>query len=133
MEAAGVDMHLSALSFDHVQQAYSLLACEFLYLFITREAERMMARNRDSLLGQCVWEAFPDLLGTKVEHACRRAASEGVSSEFDHYCPALDIWYHLQLDPMDGGIIVGGRDISREKLLEEHLTQSKDILSLVSE
>src|SRR6266851_4054 len=116
MEAAGLDKHLAALAFDQVQQAYVLLDSEFRYIFINREAERMMARNRDSLLGQSVWETYPDLLGTRVEHAYRRAASEGVSSEFDNYYAASDRWYHLQVDPMDGGIIVGFRDISHEKL-----------------
>lgn len=129
----GFQTTLAARAFELVRQAYLVLDREFRFVYMNGEAEQLMGCDRTAYLERVVWEAFPDLIGTKLEIEYRKVASERVSSEFEHYYPAWKRWFHLQIDPLEGGIIVAFRDITQQKTLQEELAQSKDVLELVCE
>ncbi len=123
----------AALVLEEVRHAYMVFDSEFRYMLFNREAERLTGLDRAKLIGQCVWDAHPGILGTQIERAYRRAAAERVQARFEYYHAAVDRWFHMQVDPMDGGLIVGFRDITQEKSLQQELARSKDVISLVSE
>lgn len=123
----------AALALEEVRYAYMVFDSEFRYMLFNREAERLTGLDRAKLIGQCVWDAHPGILGTQIERAYRRAAAERAQARFEYYHAAVDRWFHMQVDPMEGGLIVGFRDITQEKSLQEELARSKDVISLVSE
>lgn len=124
---------IAAVALEQVKHAYYILDHEFVFAFINAEAQRVLNMDRSSLLGRGLWDVFPDVVNTKLEDEFRRVAAERVPSSFEYYYSTWDRWYHLQADPIDAGLIVGFREITHEKLLQEELARSKDILALVSE
>ena len=44
------------------------------YIYVNAQAERMLGRSRADLIGKCVWEEFPFVVGREDERQLRRAA-----------------------------------------------------------
>ena len=59
--------------------------------FVNAPAERLLGRPRSELLGKCVWDEFPSVVGTEVERQLRRAAAEQVVFEFDPRGPLVRV------------------------------------------
>jgi two-component system, cell cycle sensor histidine kinase and response regulator CckA len=96
------------------------------FTYINPEAEELLGRKRDDLLGKNLWEEFPDLKGTPFEQNYRRVASEQVGVEFEASDATGKIWFEMRAYPSSGGISVFFRDVSeRKRVEEERLTTSK--------
>ncbi len=78
-------------------------------------------QTRDTLMGQPVWEVFPELRGSTMDSECRRAMAlqETVSFEF-HYAP-LACWFDLRAYPSPEGLTMYFQDITRRKADEQAL------------
>ena len=67
---------------EHMADGLYVLEREWRFKYLNRSVEAFVKRQRESLLGRVIWEAFPELLGTDVERAFRRAA-EGALEGLD--------------------------------------------------
>jgi len=63
------------------------------FSYVNAEAEQLIGRQRDDVLGQTLWEAFPAAVGTEIEESYRRAVATGESVSFETYYPEpLNAW-----------------------------------------
>jgi len=62
--------------------AFFTLDPEWRFTFVNTEAERVLERRRDELLGVSIWEAFPEAVGTVSEEQYRLARQTGRPVEF---------------------------------------------------
>src|SRR3954453_24163867 len=71
---------------------YSLDA-EWRFAHVNAQAEKLLGRTRDELLGQVIWEAFPATVNGVFEQSYRRAVQTGQPVAFDaHYPEPLNGW-----------------------------------------
>lgn len=95
-------------------------------VYVNAEAERIHQFTRSEMLGKIIWELFPALLGTKLEHEFRRAVTDHVTVEFENYYEPWDRWYALKGYPTpDGGLTTFIRDITEQKTQQEALAASE--------
>jgi PAS domain S-box-containing protein len=120
---------------ETVKEGFCLLTRDWRYLYVNREAERILQRHRSELLGRVMWEEFPETIGTIVEHELVRALKRGVSVEFENYYPSLQTWFEVRGLPTEGGLAIYFRDItalrhSRQqvKLLAECVSRITDVV-----
>ena len=96
------------------------------FTYLNPEAELLLARRRDDLIGKQLWEEFPELLGSPFEQNYRRVLAEQVAVEFEASDPAGKIWFEMRAYPSGSGISVFFRDVTeRKRTEEERLTTSK--------
>jgi len=85
------------------------------------------------LIGQVVWEVYPQLVGTETEAQMRRAARERVAIAFETRNADRSRWSSLYCYPLpDGGLATQWRDITERKRAEEsahYLARASDVLS----
>src|SRR4051812_1606624 len=99
---------------------------EWKLTYINAEAEAMMGRKRQELLGGLLWEHFPALVGTVFQENYEKVMVDRVAIEFEAVDPTGKIWYDVHAYRSNGGISVFFRDISERKKSEtERLTTSK--------
>ena len=88
------------------------------YTSINRAAAELLRRlNRDpnAIVGQSVWQVFPELRGTIVEKEIRRALENGVRIHYEYLFPTDQRWYEVQGYPSAEGVILLFRDITDRK------------------
>src|SRR5687768_15781838 len=75
-----------------ISDAVYCLDAEDRFSWLNAAAERLLDRPLADLVGRTVWEAFPDLVGTDLQDAYRRARSTGGVQEVELFSEPLDRW-----------------------------------------
>jgi PAS domain-containing protein len=77
------------------------------FVHVNAQAERLLGRSRDELLGQVIWSAFPATVNSVFEDSYRAAVAHGEPISFDaHYPAPLNGWYELRAWPTPDGLSV---------------------------
>jgi len=94
--------------------------------YLNAEAEEILGRKREELLGSLLWENFPELVGSVFQTNYEKVMAEKTAMEFEASDSSGKTWFEVHAYPSNGGISVFFRDISERKKIEtERLTTSK--------
>ena len=102
-----------------IADGFVTLDSEWRYRYVNPKAARLMDKSPEHLVGNRIWDLFPESIGGNGYRALQRAASERVQVEFEDYNPALDRWYANRAYPTaDGAISVYFHDVTARKQAE---------------
>jgi PAS domain S-box-containing protein len=100
---------------------------------VNAEAERLLGRSRDELIGRVLWEAFPHLTGGPVGEAYRRAAATGEPVSFEaQYSPPLDGWFEVRAWPTPEGLSVYFLEVTERQRDRHRAERSAQRLALLA-
>ncbi|MBA4741586.1 MAG: PAS domain-containing protein [Azoarcus sp.] len=88
---------------------------EWRFTYVNREAERVLQRCRDDLIGRNVWDEFPEVVDSPLRSAYLRAFETGATEHLEFYFPPLESWFEVHAYPSPEGLAVYFRDITRRK------------------
>ncbi|WP_439113469.1 PAS domain S-box protein [Hydrogenophaga sp.] len=86
----------------------------------------------DEMLGQVVWDVFPEAVGTPFEAAYWRACATGQLTVAEDWYPPWGLWLEVRLFPSGEGVSAYITDISDRKRSEQALLQSQNDLTKLS-
>ena len=90
------------------------------------EAEKLLGRTRDEVLGHRLWEKLLEQVGSVFEAYYQRVMAEQIPQEFEGSDFSGKVWYEVRAYPSNGGVSVFFRDISERRRIEaDRLTTSK--------
>jgi len=96
------------------------------FTFVNRQAEKLLDRHREDLIGKDFWVELPEFTRDAFEKNYRRAMSEQVAVEFEASDASGKVWFELLAYPSGGGVSVFLRDVTdRKRVEEERLTTGK--------
>ncbi|MBI4492855.1 MAG: PAS domain S-box protein [Chloroflexi bacterium] len=104
---------------ESITDAFFALDREWRFTYVNREAERLLRKKRDELLGKNVWEEFPDALDSTFYTQYHTVASEQVPVVFEAFYPPYAIWVEVHAYPSEDGLSVYFHDITGRKRAEE--------------
>ncbi|MBX9854244.1 MAG: PAS domain S-box protein [Gemmatimonadaceae bacterium] len=120
-------------TFESITDALFTVDSEWRFAFLNRRAEELLQRDRNELLGQVIWEAFPAAVGSPFEAEYRKAVASGESCTFTAWYPEpLNRWYGVTAYPSAQGLTVYFRDVTDERLAIEGLRSSEERFRLLS-
>ena len=118
------DVHSAAERLGRVLEtmstAFFTLDRDWRFTYLNAEAERILGRRRDELIGEVIWEALRRPRGHRVRRSTTaprwRAASR---RSFEQYYPPLDTHFDVRATPNDDGLSVYFHDISNRVRAEQ--------------
>ncbi|BDI33538.1 hypothetical protein CCAX7_55890 [Capsulimonas corticalis] len=104
---------------DSVTDAFFALDREWRFTYLNSHAERLLMRTREDLLGQSIWDEFPDAVGSAFEYAYRRAMNQQEIVQFEAYYDPKDNWFEVRGFPSEDSLTVCFREIGDRKRAEQ--------------
>ena len=118
---------------DNIPDALCLLDQQWRFTFLNQRCERMIGRTRMDLLGQVIWEAFPQLDRSALLAAHEDARLNQVSRTVEVHLAAIGADFEIRIHPGRHGIMLYFHDITERKRKErevEHLAQHDTLTGL---
>ncbi|MGK5112353.1 MULTISPECIES: SpoIIE family protein phosphatase [unclassified Geodermatophilus] len=107
---------------------------EWRFTHVNAEAERLLGRSREDLLGEVLWAAFPAATRSVFEESYRHAVHTGEPVNFDAYYPApLNGWYELRAWPTPEGLSVYFLEVTERRQARERAERSAQQLALLAQ
>ena len=111
---------------ENTTDGFFAVDCEWKFTYLNSEAERLLSRKRDDLIGKELWKEFPELNSSPFELNYRRVLKEQIPAEFEACDGAGKVWFEVHAYPSGVGVSVFFRDTTeRKRNEEERLTTSK--------
>lgn len=133
-EAAELSARLQR-TLEGMSDAFFLLDDDWNFAFVNSQAETLLQRTEEDLIGRNVWVEFPEACGTIFQKEYERAVSEGCPVRFQEYFPPLETWFEVSADPTPAGLAVYFEDVTQQRardtqlrLLEAAVSRQNDIL-----
>ncbi|MEX5719840.1 SpoIIE family protein phosphatase [Geodermatophilus maliterrae] len=119
---------------ETMRSAFFTLDPAWRFTYVNAEAERVLRRSREEVLGGVLWELFPAAVGTDFEVHYRGAVETGEERVFEaHHPPPLDAWYEIRAWPGPDGLSVSFLDVTERRGAEQRARDSAARLALLAE
>ncbi len=111
-----------------ITDAFMALDENLVLTFFNAEAEKVLGRSSDEVLGRELFEAFPEARGSVFETKYREALATKTPTSFEAWFPVEPYrnWYDVKVYPQEQGITVYFRVTTERKNAEEALRASEE-------
>ena len=131
-EAYRLSAERLTVTLESITDAFYTLDREWRFTYINHQAELILRRTRDDLLGKIVWEEFPDVRGTVFHREFLRSLSDGTASVFQGLYSSFDEWFEVRTYPSPQGLAVYFRDITEQHRARADLLLSEERFRLLA-
>src|SRR5205085_9497716 len=106
LAAEEADRRRAATILESIADGFFAVDDDWRFTYVNRQAEDLLGRRRDDLLGKQLWEEYPDLLPTDFGRAFRRAVAGGAPVAFEAFYAPHGRWYAGNAYPSGAGLSV---------------------------
>ncbi|MEG3844921.1 PAS domain S-box protein, partial [Microcoleus sp. herbarium14] len=106
---------------ENVTDGFYALNRQWQFTYVNPKAEECWHRKRQELLGNNIWEQFPDTAKTIFFDEFHKAVSRNVAVKFEAYYEQLNIWFEVEAYPSEEGLSVFFQNITDRKTAENAL------------
>ncbi|MCW3114595.1 MAG: hypothetical protein JWR18_2991 [Segetibacter sp.] len=111
--------------FDRITDGFIAVDRNWNFTYVNKEAGQIYSRNPDELIGENLWEEFPDVISHPFYHAFHAAMDEQKAVQVNNYYPPFNKWLEGSIYPSANGLTVYFRDITGTKKSELALKESE--------
>ena len=117
-----------------ITDGFGVVCKDWRFTFANDELVHRIGKQRDEILGNAMWDMFPDAVGNHAYVQLHRAMAERVAVEYEVYYEPWQRWMLEKAFPTaDGGLAVYTRDITERKRVEQALADRTVLLNGVLE
>lgn len=116
---------------ESITDAFFAVDADWNFTYVNAQAEVFLEQSRDALVGQSVWEAFPEAKGTTFEQQYEAAIEKQTTVEFVEYYPPLGRWFEVKAFPFEQGLSVYFDDVTERVEAEENLQRERNLTEAV--
>ncbi|WP_103026928.1 PAS domain S-box protein [Salinibacter altiplanensis] len=115
---------------ESITDAFYTLDDEWRFTYVNQRAETLLECSRDEILGETIWDMFPETKELPNHEKYHRAVATGEPTQFEAYSPPFEAWFDVRAYPFDGGLSVYFRDVTERKEREKALREREEYLSV---
>ncbi len=130
------EQQLSALAtrltatLESITDAFYTLDIEWRVTYMNPEAERLMLRSREDLIGKNIWEEYPEAAQSVFYEKFAKSFATQTKTTFEDFYPPLDKWFFVTVYPSREGLAVYFQDVSEKRQVEARLRQAQRLESV---
>lgn len=113
---------------ESITDGFVMLDHDWRFVYVNHEAERLTRRSRAELEGRRLWDAFPELAGSRFEREYHRAVDERRAVVLEDEFAPLGGWFEVRAYPSDEGLAVYFHDVSARRDAERQLREQASLL-----
>lgn len=106
---------------ENMSDGFVLLSKNWSVVFLNPQAEKLLERSAHELIGNNLWDEFPEAVDSDFYHCYKKAVDEQVTVRFTEYYPPLKLWFQASAYPSKKGLAVYFRDITEDLANEKQL------------
>ncbi len=106
---------------ESMTDVFFALDRQWRFTYINQVAAEILQKKPKELLGQNIWDVFPDLVGSKLDREYHKAVAQQVHVHFEEFYHSLGRWVEGRVFPSYEGLSVFLHDITIRKRVEEAL------------
>jgi len=110
---------------ESTSDAFISLDRRFHVTYLNQEAERVLDRKRETLMGRNLWAEFPEAVGSSFQHEYQGVMESGRPVQFVEFYKPLQAWFEVRAFPTRSGLSVFFRDISEQRAADQALRESE--------
>ncbi len=118
---------------ETITDGFLTLDTDWRFVYVNREAELILRKPREELIGYNVWEKFPETVNSIFYTQYHQAMDERVAVTFETFYTPLGIWLEVRAYPSQDGLSSYFRDITERKQAERELQRVNRALKTLSE
>jgi PAS domain S-box-containing protein len=112
---------------ESITDGFFALDHELRFTYVNLQAEILLGRNREDLVGERIWEDptfYPQY---------RKVLAEGKTVTFEGYYPPREAWYDVRAYSSGSGLSVYFQDVTERKRAEERIRFQSGLLGAVGD
>jgi PAS domain S-box-containing protein len=117
--------HQHSAVLESITDAFFAVDSEWRFSYVNRKAEELFGPGREQLIGQVLWEVFPQTLDSRFGREYRQAVERQEKRQFEAYSPALGRWFEVHAYPTSGTLSVYIHDITERRRAEAALREAE--------
>ena len=90
--------------------------------FFNSRAEEVLGKDAETVLGENLWEVFPDAVDSKFYRQYHDAMESQERTTFEAFYPPIDRWFQVTVYPSENGLSVYFHDITDQRRRDEALS-----------
>lgn len=106
---------------ENISDAFFLLDADWRFSFVNSQAEVLLQRRRDDILGKVIWDLYPESVGSTFQTNYERAVQDGGAVRFEEFFTPLNIWMQVNAYATPEGLSVYFRDVTEQRARDEQL------------
>ncbi len=108
-----------ALALDYVTDSFILLDTDWMVEHVNAQFERIVGRRRSELINRNLWQAIPEMLGTRFESEARATMGTALPRVFEESCSPWGRCFECRAFPCQQGLAVLMIDTSERRAEEQ--------------
>lgn len=115
---------------ESITDVFYALDDQWRFTYLNSEAELLLQKSRDDLVGKCLWDEFPQAKNSICHVEYHKAVSEKVAVKYEEFYPSLNRWFTVHAYPAQDGLAVYFDDITERKQAHSALQKAHDELEI---
>lgn len=117
--------HVASRILESITDGFYAVDRDWTVTYWNKEAERILQRSRESIIGMNLWKAYPIEEHEALYTVYQKVLKEKVSTHIELFYTPLDKWMEISIFPSERGLSVYFKDVNDRKVSDEKLKEAK--------